>query len=121
MKKVLLPRGQVLLNIGPHLDSKNEKYLKKYNNLRKHSKLPGMNKFNKHYKTGLLCFFSEIDDWSKYPIGVLPNQNVTYRNLELFRDEDGIEDVAMETEECEEATDDTEDSTEDIDENVDAG
>ena len=79
-----------------------------------------MNKFNKPYKTGLL-FFSEIDDWSKYPIGVLPNQTVTYRNLELFRDEDDIEDVAMETEEFDESIDDTEDLAEDIDENVDAG
>ena len=68
-----------------------------------------------------MCFSSEIEDWSKYPIGVLPNQTVTYRNLELFRDEDDIEDVAMETEECEEAIADTEDLTEDIAENVDAG
>ena len=28
--------------------------------------------------------FSDVEDWSKYPLGVLPNQKLSYKSLELF-------------------------------------
>ena len=40
-----------------------------------------------------------MDDWSKYPLGMLPNQKVSFKSLELFTDGDSIdEDETMETE-----------------------
>ena len=64
-------------------------------------------------------FSSGVKDWSKYPLGVLPNQTVSFKTLELFTDEDTIEQETIETETVEE-TMETENITEDWGENSDS-
>ena len=43
-----------------------------------------------------IIFFSDVEDWSKFPLGILPNQKLSYKSLELFSV--GGEEETMETE-----------------------
>ena len=63
------------------------------------------------YITNLFIFYVlvlvllEVEDWSKYPLGLLPNQKLSYKSLELFSVEG--EDETMETENSIEETSET--------------